>query len=548
MASRNPTVTATKYEATTACCPCGEPTCAGTCCDLDCLVQPRFFRGQLLTDTDLTALLNWSQAKQRLTRYRDGWGVVCGLAVRCDPDNPGHVIVEPGYAVNCCGDDIIVCEPISFDLSAACRRPEDPCETFAEETSRGYGRYGSSEAIYVEEISEHEPEQEREIVGVVLSIQYEEKGAMAVAPLSQHNGNGSSICEYSRTQETFKLSWQPAAEFDPIRLRAERWERQYLACADIIRHFMDNWEKWLAGEYPEQQPDVLARDWLLQWLAKYPLHQFCFLHDIICEQLIVEPRRQELGVFKKVVAEQSSHELADYADVLFGIAQDCRNAFLAGSCHHCLDDAGVPLAYIALSEADDQCRVFYTDPYPPYRRPLSPERWPAPAGMINGGQVIWHHVEDACTRLGNLGIHIQKTIEIGNLFPELLDIMYQSPMLPCDAEPIQLLYLDTGMMGKRVVGFVINDDRRSRVSASVREKVSREAKVASDEEDDLREIKGIGQGRMDELYQAGIKSYALLARTPVVDLKKIFKQVSEAELGRWCAEAERLAAAKRSQG
>ena len=38
-------------------CPCGCVECEDTCCSLDCLVQPRFFHGQLLTDRDLNALL-----------------------------------------------------------------------------------------------------------------------------------------------------------------------------------------------------------------------------------------------------------------------------------------------------------------------------------------------------------------------------------------------------------------------------------------------------------------------------------------------------------
>src|SRR5262245_59204059 len=94
--------------------PCGCAPSAEQCCSLDCLEQPRFFCGQLLTDQDLTALLRWTQDKLRLGRYRHGWGVVCGLEVHCDPRQPGWVIVSPGYAVSCCGDDIIVCQDEPF--------------------------------------------------------------------------------------------------------------------------------------------------------------------------------------------------------------------------------------------------------------------------------------------------------------------------------------------------------------------------------------------------------------------------------------------------
>lgn len=85
-------------------CTCQQKCAQEECCALDCLVRPRFFGGQLLTDTDLGQLVTWTADKLRLGRYRHGWGVVCGLEVRCDPANPSGVIVGPGYAVSCCGE------------------------------------------------------------------------------------------------------------------------------------------------------------------------------------------------------------------------------------------------------------------------------------------------------------------------------------------------------------------------------------------------------------------------------------------------------------
>ena len=63
-------------------CGCHGPADA---CTLECLEHPKFFCGQLLTDQDLTSLVQWVQNKSRLLRYRHGWGVVCGLDVRCQP-------------------------------------------------------------------------------------------------------------------------------------------------------------------------------------------------------------------------------------------------------------------------------------------------------------------------------------------------------------------------------------------------------------------------------------------------------------------------------
>src|SRR5512134_2333685 len=82
------------------------PACGG----LECLCRPRFFAGQLLTEEDLNRLDHYIVAKQKLhNRYLHGWGVVCGLDVVCDDCGEGSVIVQPGYALSPCGEDVIVC-------------------------------------------------------------------------------------------------------------------------------------------------------------------------------------------------------------------------------------------------------------------------------------------------------------------------------------------------------------------------------------------------------------------------------------------------------
>ncbi len=84
-------------------------TCAcPVCVNLKTFVRPRFFAGQLLTDSELTSLTSYVVDKQRLHNvYMHGWGVVCGLQVECDGCGPG-VMVHPGYAIDPCGYDIVV--------------------------------------------------------------------------------------------------------------------------------------------------------------------------------------------------------------------------------------------------------------------------------------------------------------------------------------------------------------------------------------------------------------------------------------------------------
>ena len=73
----------------------------------------RFFAGQLLTESELNTEQAYVIAKNRLhNRYLHGWGVVCGLEVVCACE--GFVHVKSGYAIDPCGNDIIVCKDTDF--------------------------------------------------------------------------------------------------------------------------------------------------------------------------------------------------------------------------------------------------------------------------------------------------------------------------------------------------------------------------------------------------------------------------------------------------
>jgi hypothetical protein len=97
----------------TCCC----PACAG----LECIERPRYFAGQLLTEAELNSEQAYVRAKNRLqNRYLHGWGVVCGLQVVCN-DCDGWVTVKQGYAIDPCGEDVIVWVDQPFDVLKAIR-------------------------------------------------------------------------------------------------------------------------------------------------------------------------------------------------------------------------------------------------------------------------------------------------------------------------------------------------------------------------------------------------------------------------------------------
>ncbi|MDJ0628980.1 MAG: hypothetical protein QNJ44_12030 [Rhodobacter sp.] len=98
-----------------------DPCCCPVCTGLQTAERPLFGTGQTLTAADLTALQDYVLKKNRLhNRLQHGWGVVCGLEVFCH-DCEGSVTIRPGYAIDPCGDDIVVTDSVRFDVIEAIR-------------------------------------------------------------------------------------------------------------------------------------------------------------------------------------------------------------------------------------------------------------------------------------------------------------------------------------------------------------------------------------------------------------------------------------------
>ena len=100
-------------------------------CDLDRFCRNHYFTGKLLTARDLLVEQRYMRDKMRLHhRVLHGWGVACGLRVIPHPHCPDlRIIVEPGVAIDPCGYEIVVTEPVEIDLpkSPKGRRKPVPC-------------------------------------------------------------------------------------------------------------------------------------------------------------------------------------------------------------------------------------------------------------------------------------------------------------------------------------------------------------------------------------------------------------------------------------
>jgi hypothetical protein len=395
-------------------CPCGCAPCKDGRCELDCLTRPKFFCGQVLTDADLTALVKWTRGRLGLGRFRYGWGVVCGLDVHCAPDDRAAVIVEPGYAVDCCGEDVVVCAATPVRVgdpdSDDCREPWATAEPDAE------------------------------VVAVDLAIRFKERPTDAKLALNRGSCTDAGACEFSRIEETFEPMVKPVVGAgDPVARDAERWTAAYdeaLGFFDLLRD---------AELLPFAAGNAAAiRRWLQGFLIQYPPRQFPFVADWL--------RNQTFDLADEV----------NLAKVLFWIAQDRRSTLLACACPACEHERGVPLARIWLRKDAGGGRVVVgIDAVPPYRRPLHDTCWPAPLGQVNLGRVLWHRTEEACSELRELGVELNpdrswKEWKVA----EVEALVRTHPIAPCDRS-VTLRYLDPApnerpFTGRRVVGFTVD--------------------------------------------------------------------------------------------
>lgn len=187
-------------------CTCGGASC--TTCQSQTFVRPEFFAGQLLTEDDLQSLVNYVAAKNRLhARYLFGPGVVCGLKVKREPCKCGRVIVEPGYALDCCGNDIVVSCAQTLDINSMINTLMvklrggydcgDQCAEQEKADASATSGVNSSGNNNNGTQSKSRPKR------YCLYINYCEQGTDPVTPYSTGTTCGQSVCQTTRVQERF---------------------------------------------------------------------------------------------------------------------------------------------------------------------------------------------------------------------------------------------------------------------------------------------------------------------------------------------------------
>ncbi|MBS0559274.1 MAG: hypothetical protein JSR21_04390 [Proteobacteria bacterium] len=189
-----------------ACAACGTP-----------LERVRYFPRQLITAEDMRAEQHYFREKmKRHNRFLHGFGVVCGCKVVPDPQDskPWQVQVCPGYAVSPQGDEIMIPDPVVFDLQTGVQN-QDPCTV----------------TWPCPPMPAITGEKEQRIA--YLAVRYAECATRPVRVHPAGCGCDQLDCEYSRIRDSFelKLLWA----LPDCYLMAKQWDAAWAQQVKVMR-------------------------------------------------------------------------------------------------------------------------------------------------------------------------------------------------------------------------------------------------------------------------------------------------------------------------
>ncbi len=154
-------------------------------CDYNAYKRVRYFHGMLLTERDFQEEQLYHQEKRRLAnRMLHGWGVVCGLGVKPTKPDSSKIVITPGMALDCLGNEIVVCNEYEVDL----KKLPDLCPDTGAGTK--------------DPCAERETKDGKYYIG----IKFAEAPTDPVAVYLPGGSCEEKTCEYSRVREGFCIS------------------------------------------------------------------------------------------------------------------------------------------------------------------------------------------------------------------------------------------------------------------------------------------------------------------------------------------------------
>lgn len=157
-------------------------------------IRTRFFDGMFLTQADLETEQRYWRLKRRLTNRALGEGVVWGLRLEWKARNRTFAL-SPGYALDCCGNDLIVEGPIELS--------EQQLWTRADPSLRA----GAGVRARSPDIDDHETN--RDALHACVVLQYVECPEEARPVHRDACAGPTGSCEPSRIRESVRLLLVP---------------------------------------------------------------------------------------------------------------------------------------------------------------------------------------------------------------------------------------------------------------------------------------------------------------------------------------------------
>lgn len=159
-------------------------------------VRTRFFDGMFLTQADLENEQRYWRLKRRLTNRALGEGVVWGLKLGWNRDRRAFTL-SPGYALDCCGNDLVVECPVELT--------ERELWTRADPALRSGNSLGTSHA-----------DGRKDLIRASVVLQYSECVEDARPVHRDACGGPSGTCEPSRVRESARLLLVPPPTRAPL--------------------------------------------------------------------------------------------------------------------------------------------------------------------------------------------------------------------------------------------------------------------------------------------------------------------------------------------
>jgi hypothetical protein len=354
-------------------CKCGCDCRQDGCCAIECLERPRFFCGQLLTDQDFNKLAEWIDVKGSLQRFLHGWGVVCGLDVSIDPCDCTCLCISPGYAIDCCGRDLVVCDPLCLSLKDKyCTDPEDPCAMLGRPPAQTTGSSAPvPQAIPDTDLGGVSIKGD-ELTLIDLYLRYgEQLGRPQRQPSSSSCAAEMDSCQYTRVTQVPEICTKtapltqtaPGEDLYKTQLKAiftDLNKQENMRDADAL-------DRYLAGAFKRNYGG---------------LHRFSFISQL-------------------------SRSHWDLPRLAYWIIQDWY-LWYAAKCPECDDSTGVPVARVYLrkyqQDGKKKCCIVYVEQMPPFRR------WLSQSGRLGTTSLVphlWSRVDAARPTLTRIGVPVK---------------------------------------------------------------------------------------------------------------------------------------------